>query len=313
MSPRPAPAGGAAAGGTSPGGASAEGAAAGRAAGARPDDVALRTLLTWRGAARLAAAALVSLSAVLLFAVHVRPVAYVPLVAGVLLGLAADRALGKDLGLIGAGLAIISAISLEADLSDAGMLRFAVALGGAVAVPWALSRWVVHRREGGAVRFPVATGQRWSRGQWVYLAVVVVVGYLVLPWYFLGSGAYLNWPDLQGPQDIGRLFVGVNAVGIWDELFFVCVCFALLCRHFPVQVANVLQAVIFVSFLWELGYREWGPLLTVPFALVQGWIFARFKSLSYVVTVHLLFDAVVFAVLVHGHHPELFDVFVTAP
>ncbi|WP_159798656.1 CPBP family glutamic-type intramembrane protease [Puerhibacterium puerhi] len=268
---------------------------------------------TPRGAARLAAAALVSASAVLLFAVHVRPVAYVPLVAGVLLGLAVDRALGKDLGLVGAGLAIISAISLEADLSDAGMLRFAVALGGAVAVPWALSRWVVHRREGGAIRFPVRTGRRWSRGQWVYLGVVVVVGYLVLPWYFLGSGAYLNWPDLAGTQEIVRLFVGVNAVGIWDELFFVCVCFALLCRHFPVQVANVLQAAIFVSFLWELGYREWGPWLTVPFALVQGWIFARFTSLSYVVTVHLLFDAVVFAVLVHGHHPELFDVFVTAP
>ena len=28
---------------------------------------------------------------------------------------------------------------------------------------------------------------------------------------------------------------------------------------------------------------------------------------------HLLFDLVVFAVLVHAHHPELFDVFVTAP
>jgi membrane protease YdiL (CAAX protease family) len=68
---------------------------------------------------------------------------------------------------------------------------------------------------------------------------------------------------------------------------------------------------VFVSFLWELGYRSWGPLLTIPFALVQGWIFARTKSLTYVVCVHLLFDAIVFAVLVHAHHPELFDVFVT--
>ncbi|PZR53086.1 CPBP family intramembrane metalloprotease [Xylanimonas oleitrophica] len=259
---------------------------------------------------RLTAAALVSLSAVLLFAVHVRPLAYVPLVAGVALGLLLDRALGRDLLLIGGALAIISAIPLEADLSDAGIARFAVALSLAVLVPWAVSRYV-YRDD--AVRFPVLTGKRWTSGQWVYLVVVVVVGYLVLPWYFLGSGAYLNWPPLEGSQDIARLFVGVNAVGIWDELFFICTCFALLRRHFGLQVANVLQAVIFVSFLWELGYREWGPLLTVPFALVQGWIFARYKSLSYVVTVHLLFDAVVFGVLVHGHHPELFDVFVTAP
>jgi hypothetical protein len=29
--------------------------------------------------------------------------------------------------------------------------------------------------------------------------------------------------------------------------------------------------------------------------------------------VHLLFDLVVFGVLVHAHNPELLDVFVTAP
>jgi membrane protease YdiL (CAAX protease family) len=266
---------------------------------------------------RLLAAALVSGSAVLLFAVHVRPLAYLPLVAGVALGLLVDRRLGRDLALIAVALGIISTISLEADLSDAGLARFAVVLSLAVLVPWAASRYLFRDvgADGGAgaVRFPVATGRRWSRGQYVYLVVVVAVGYLVLPWYFLGSGAYLNWPELEGGQDIARLFVGVNAVGIWDELFFVCTVFALLRRHFGLWTANVLQAVIFVSFLWELGYREWGPLLTVPFALVQGWIFSRYKSLTYVVAVHLLFDLVVFAVLVHGHHPELFDVFVTAP
>jgi len=46
---------------------------------------------------------------------------------------------------------------------------------------------------------------------------------------------------------------------------------------------------------------------------VQGWIFARTASLGYVVTVHLLFDAIVFLVLVHAHNPQLFDFFVTIP
>ena len=109
------------------------------------------------------------------------------------------------------------------------------------------------------------------------------------------------------------MFVGVNAVGIWDELFFIATAFALLRTHFPVWLANVLQSLVFVSFLWELGYREWGPLLTIPFALIQGWIFSWTKNLPYVLTVHLLFDAVVFMVLVHAHHPELFDIFITAP
>ncbi|GAA4734015.1 hypothetical protein GCM10023216_28210 [Isoptericola chiayiensis] len=264
--------------------------------------------------ARYAAAVLVCGAAVLLFAVHERPLGYVPLVAGVVLGMLVDRGLGKDLGLIALGMTIVSTISLEADLSNAGMARFTVALSLAVLVPWALSRYWFRDDDGaGAVTFPAFTGRRWTRGQWIYLGVVVVVGYLVLPAYFLGSGAYLNWPTLETDGEIARLFVGVNAVGIWDELFFICTVFALLRRHFGLQVANVLQAVVFVSFLWELGYREWGPALTIPFALVQGWIFARYKSLPYVVTVHLLFDAVVFGVLVHGHRPELLDVFVTAP
>ncbi len=263
-----------------------------------------------RATARLVAAGLVSFAAVLLFAVHVRPWGYVPLIAGVVLGLYTDRVLGRDLALIALGQVIISTISLEADLSNEGILRFALALGGAVLVPWVISRFVFKER---VIRFPVATGRRWGRAHWVYIGVVVLAGYLILPYYFISSGVYSNWPDLEGSGDIARLFVGVNAVGLWDELFFICIVFALLKRHFSLWQANVLQAMVFVSFLWELGYRSWGPLLTIPFALVQGWIFARTKSLSYVVTVHLLFDAVVFMVLVHAHHPHLFDIFITAP
>ena len=118
---------------------------------------------------------------------------------------------------------------------------------------------------------------------------------------------YLNWPVVDTPDLIARLFVGVGAVGIWDELFFICTCFALLRRHFAFWSANVLQAIVFVSFLWELGYQAWGPVLTIPFALLQGFIFMKTRSLAYVVTVHLLFDAVVFLVLVHAHNPGMLD------
>lgn len=261
-------------------------------------------------AARVVAAALVCGSAVLLFAVHVRPLAYVPLVVGVVLGLVVDRVLGRDLLAIGIGMSIVSSIPLQADLSDAAILRFAVALSLAVVVPYVLSH---HVFGDDVIRFPWRTGKPWTRFQWGYLVLVVAAGYLVLPFYFLSSGAYQNWPTVVEPDEIARLFVGVNAVGTWDELFFICTVFALLRRHFPVALANVLQAAVFVSFLWELGYRSWGPLLTLPFALIQGWTFSRTKSLTYVLVVHLLFDAIVFMVLVHAHSPHLFDVFVTAP
>jgi membrane protease YdiL (CAAX protease family) len=84
--------------------------------------------------------------------------------------------------------------------------------------------------------------------------------------------------------------------------------FTLLKRHFPAWQANLLQSLVFVSFLWELGYQSWGPLLTIPFALIQGYTFKLTKSLTYVLIVHLIFDAVVFAVIVYAHNgwPAIF-------
>lgn len=219
--------------------------------------------------------------------------------------------LTRDLSLIALGMLIVSAISLEAKLDDLSMLRFTLALGGAVVVPYAVSRWVYRDR---AIAFPWRGGGRWRGWQWAWLGAVLVLGWLILPFYFITSGVYLNWPVVDTPDLIGRLFIGVGAVGIWDELFFICTVFALLRRHFADAAANVLQAIVFVSFLWELGYRAWGPVLTIPFALLQAVIFLKTRSLGYVVTVHLLFDAVVFAVLVHAHNPGLLDaVFLVSP
>lgn len=254
-------------------------------------------------------AALVTASAVLLFWV-LTDWGYLPLVAGVIGGILTDRAgasrrLGQDLALIAIALTWISFISLHADISDAGIARFAVALGGAVLIPYAITRWGFRDR---AIRFPWKAG-RWSRRMWVYIGAVVLAAYLILPFYFLTSGVYRNWPPVAEWGAIARLFMGVNAVGLWDELFFVCTVYTLLLRHFRPWLANLLQAGIFVSFLWELGYQSWGPLLTIPFALVQGAIFSWTKNLLYVVAVHLLFDAVVFLVIVHAHHPAALPIF----
>ena len=217
----------------------------------------------------------------------------------------------RDLSLIAAGLVIVSLIDLKAELDNAAMVRFTLALGGAVLVPYVVSRWVYRDR---AISFPWRGGGRWTTFQWVWLVLVLLLGWLILPFYFITSGVYMNWPVVDTPDLIARLFVGVGAVGIWDELFFICTVFALLRRHFADVSANVLQAIVFVSFLWEHGYRAWGPALTIPFALLQGYIFLRTRSLAYVVTVHLLFDAVVFAVLVHAHNPGLLDaIFFVSP
>ncbi|WP_336633283.1 MULTISPECIES: CPBP family intramembrane glutamic endopeptidase [unclassified Microbacterium] len=265
------------------------------------------------------AAALVCLAAPAFFVLLMPWLGCALLVGGVGVAAAAERgrisapapSLARDLSLVSLGMLIVSTMSLEAKLDTASMVRFTLVLGGAVVVPYAVSRWVYRDR---AIRFPWRGGGRWRPWQWAWLCAVLVLGWLILPFYFLTSGVYRNWPVVDTPELVGRLFVGVGAVGIWDELFFICTVFALLRRHLPDVAANVLQAVVFVSFLWELGYRSWGPLLTVPFALLQAVIFLRTRSLAYVVTVHLLFDAVVFAVLVHAHNPGLLDrLFLVSP
>lgn len=267
---------------------------------------------------RILPALAVCLAATALFVVEIAWIGWMLMVFGLVGAWLVDRTrpldertapapgLLRDLSLICLGLLVVSLISLKAELDDLAMLRFTLALGGAVALPYFVSRFVYRDR---AIRFPWRGGGRWSAFQWVWLAIVLVAGWVILPFYFITSGVYLNWPTVDTPDLLGRLFIGVGAVGIWDELFFICTVFTLLRRHMSDAWANALQAIVFVSFLWELGYRAWGPALTIPFALLMGFIFLRTRSLAYVVTVHLLFDAVVFLVIASAHNPEWPQIF----
>lgn len=252
-------------------------------------------------------AAGVSLSAFLLFALQLPGWGHGLLVLSLVVAYLRNRELAKDLLLIGVGISIVSLTSVEADVSWERFLTIGTVLILAVTTPVVIDRLVFKRR---AVRFPWKGEHKITTAEKIYVVAVPVLGWAILPFYFIRSGAYLNWPQITDASELARFFVGVNFVGTWDELFFICTCFALLRRHFPIWLANLLQATIFVSFLWELGYREWGPFLTAPFALVQGWLFARTGSLLYVLIVHLLFDAIVFMAIVHAHNPTWLPIFI---
>ncbi|MGO1599494.1 CPBP family intramembrane glutamic endopeptidase [Brachybacterium sp.] len=251
-------------------------------------------------------AAGVSASAFLLFGLQLAGWGHGLLALSLLGALLISRELAKDLLLIGLGITIVSTTSVKADVDWDRFFTIGTVLLLAVAVPLLVDRLILRRR---AIRFPWLSGEPWNRWQWGYIVAVPVLGWLLLPFYFITSGAYLNWPHITDAGELGRFLVGVNFVGTWDELFFICLCFALLRRHFGLWPANLLQAIIFVSFLWELGYQEWGPLLTAPFALLQGWLFTRTGSLLYVLIVHLLFDVVVFLAIVHAHNPGMIPIF----
>jgi hypothetical protein len=256
---------------------------------------------------KLLPAAAVSLSGFVLFVLEQPITGYGLLALAMVAAAAIDRALLRDLGLIAAGLVAISLVPITTDISTEHKFVMGLAMILAVGIPYCASRFVFRDH---AVRFPVLTGHPWTRMEKWYLAAVVIMGYALLPAYMVNTGVYRNWPAVSDPEGIFRLFLGTNVLGIWDELFFICTVFILLRRHLPVAQANVLQAVLFTSFLWELGFHAWAPAFIFPFALVQAIIFTRTKSLSYIVSVHLLFDFVLFLVLLHAHNRAWFDIFI---
>jgi hypothetical protein len=258
-------------------------------------------------APQLLPSALVSFSGFVLFVLEARIAGFGLLALALLLAAWIDEALLRDLALIAVGLMAMSLVPITTDISTEHMAVMGSAMVLAVGIPYAVSRWVFKDH---AIRFPVLTGKPWSRAEKWYLLAVVVMGYAVLPAYMVNTGVYRNWPAVSDPEGIARLFLGTNVLGIWDELFFICTAFALLRRHLPVGQANVLQAVLFTSFLWELGFHAWAPFFIFPFALLQALIFTRTKSLSYIVCVHLLFDFVLFLVLLHAHNRAWIDIFI---
>jgi membrane protease YdiL (CAAX protease family) len=213
----------------------------------------------------------------------------------------------KDVVLLCVSLGLLGITRIDTDVSPAHMVAMGTTLLLAVAIPYAVSRWIYRDY---LVRFPLHHGRRWVRTEILYILMTVAVAYFLLPFYLRTSGAYLNWTVEPGWAFLTRLFIGTNGLGIWDELFFISTVLGILRRFFPFVWANIAQSILFTSFLYELGFTGWGPLMIFPFALLQGEVFRRTESLLYVITIHLSLDLVLYAALIHARHPEWMPIFV---
>ena len=109
----------------------------------------------------------------LLFWLELKPAGYVVLALGVGVGFIVSRALGRDLLLMALGLGIISTISVAADISYLNIVIMGTVLALAVLVPYLGSRYVFKDH---VVRFPIRTGQKWTRLEKFYLVAVVGLG-----------------------------------------------------------------------------------------------------------------------------------------
>src|SRR5690606_3375820 len=94
-----------------------------------------------------AATALLAISAVVLFGLgttfpQVRAFGYAPMLAALAIAWNVNRGFARDLSIIAGCLALISAISVEADISWTNIARMGVVLSTVVFGPWLVTRYV---------------------------------------------------------------------------------------------------------------------------------------------------------------------------
>jgi membrane protease YdiL (CAAX protease family) len=228
--------------------------------------------------------------------------------AGVYLLFFSRRQFAKDIFLIFISLLILGFTPITTDVSYTHIFWMGSALILAVAIPYLISRYVYKDY---LVRFRFHHGRKWYRKEVLYILVTAVISYFLLPFYLRNTGAYLNWGVEPGASFIIRLFIGTNALGIWDELFFVSTVLGIFRRYLSFLWANILQSILFTAFLFELGFTGWGFIMIYIFALVQGYVFKKTDSLFYVITIHLTLDLILFLALIFSHHPSWMPIFVT--
>ncbi len=259
-----------------------------------------------RTAASIIPIVLMAVSGLALFALEYQLLGYLALALSLATSRLHSIQMLRDLSLVAVGVFIVSLVPVTTDISYGHMLQMGLAMTAAVALPYAISRYIYKDH---LIRFPFGFKDPWGKAKWSYLALVVVVGYFVMPLYMISTGMYTNWPAATDADSTLRLFIGTNALGTWDELFFICIVFVVFSRYVTFWVANGLQAVLFTSFLYELGFEGIGPIMIYAFALTQGYIFLKTHSVFYLLCVHLTFDFILFLVLLHAHNRELWPIF----
>ena len=138
------------------------------------------------------------------------------------------------------------------------------------------------------------------------LAAPLAWGALTLYFGVLSPEVPFNWtlPPEPDSGELLRLFIGINLVGIWDELFFINIGYAVLRQLFGPRTANLAQAVIYTTVLWTMAFRGVGPVFVYLFALTQGAMYERSRVLLWVLLVHLIVDYFLFQKIVSAYYPD---------
>ena len=209
--------------------------------------------------------------------------------------------LRRRIGMLLGCILILAICDIHTTIDDRNIWQVGIPFGLVVFVPALLQHW----GDRGVIRFRFWP-EVWHPRDVIYALISVPLAWLVLKFYWwCNPDLYTHWslPKDPDPAAIQRLFLGINAVGIWDELFFVNTVFALLRSLFSYRVANAFQAVVYASVLYDMAFTGIGPLILVAFAWTQGAMFERSENLLFVLFVHLVVDFFLVAAIVGSYYP----------
>ncbi len=223
------------------------------------------------------------------------------LVCGGLLLKDEEPALKRRMGVLLGCVVVLALADINTGLSNRNFLQLGLPFAAVVLGP----ALILRKSDPTVISFAL-----WPRRfRWVdilYLVISVPLAYFLLKFYWwVNPSMPSHWalPARETAEQTTRLIVGINAVGIWDELFFVNTSFAILRSLFGFKTANAVQAVLYTCVLYDMAFTGIGPLIVYLFAWTQGSMFEESENLLYVLLVHLIVDAFLVAAILGAYYP----------
>jgi membrane protease YdiL (CAAX protease family) len=213
-----------------------------------------------------------------------------------------DPRVRRNLGTLLGCIALLAFAPIDTRLDTRHMLTLFLCFASVIAGPVVVMR--ILAPDGLRWRFwPV----HFSKRDIFYTALSIPLAWSVINLYFfhLNPDLASHWvlPASFNAHAVQRLVVGVNCVGIWDELFFVNIVYGLLRDVFPARIANAAQAVVYTSVLNDMAFTGHGVWIVYLFALTQGVMYERSRVLLYVLVVHIIVDLWLVLAILQWHYP----------
>jgi hypothetical protein len=223
-------------------------------------------------------------------------------IAAVLTARQPDPRVRRNLGLVLACVLVLAFAPIRTDLTPLHFLTLGLPFLVVILGPYLFMR---HAAKGELEwRFwkrPVA----WRDLIYVAVSIPLAWGLIELYFFHFNPDVATHWrvPSPYDPAVTTRLAVGINAVGFWDEMFFINTVYVLLRGIFPARIANPAQAIIYTSVLYDMAFTGHGVWIVYGFALTQGIMYEKSRALLWVLLVHLIVDLFLVLAILQYHYP----------